>query len=252
MMKALKIVWAISLSTIFVLSATAADKHAPHWEYEGADGPAHWGSLSKEFATCELGKEQSPVNIPSKAAKKTDLPPIKTAYHSSAGELVNNGHTVQVTLADGGDATVPSGKYKLLQFHFHTPSEEKIDGKSFSMVAHMVHKNGTGKLAVIAVLIQEGKENAALKQIFDALPAEGSKTPLKSNFDATRLLPANMGYYTLQGSLTTPPCTEGVAWQILETPIEMSKAQISAFQKLYKMNARPVQPLNGRIVQVVD
>jgi len=251
-MKALKIVWAISLSTVCALSAAAADKHAPHWEYEGAHGPAHWGSLSEAFATCELGKEQSPVNIPSKAAKKANLPPIKTAYHSSAGEVVNNGHTVQVNLADGGDATVPSGRYKLLQFHFHTPSEEEIDGKHYPLVAHMVHKNDAGKLAVIAVLIQEGKENAGLEQIFEALPAEGSKMPLKSNFDASRLLPASLGYYTLQGSLTTPPCSEGVAWQILMTPIEMSKAQISAFQKLYKMNARPVQPLNGRIVQVVD
>ena len=232
-------------------AVAAADQHphGSHWEYGGKNGPGHWGSMDKEFETCKLGKEQSPIDISSKGAEKANLPAIKTAYKSSAGELVNNGHTIQVNLADGGAAAVPSGEYKLLQFHFHTPSEEKIDGKNFPLVAHLVHKNEAGKLAVIGVLFKEGKENAALKDIFAALPAKEGKEPLKANFDASTLLPANMGYYAFTGSLTTPPCSEGVAWQVLKTPVEMSKAQIKAFQKVFKMNARPVQPLNGRKVQ---
>ncbi|MGV0958647.1 MAG: carbonic anhydrase [Limnohabitans sp.] len=230
--------------------AAAADNHghAPHWEYEGKAGPAQWGSLEKDFVTCKIGGEQSPIDISTKATEKAKLPGIKTAYSASAGELVNNGHTIQINLAEGGSATVPSGSYKLLQFHFHTPSEEKINGKNFPLVAHMVHKNDAGNLAVIGVLFKQGQENKALKDIFAALPAKEGKEALKQNFDATTLLPANMGYYAFKGSLTTPPCSEGVAWQVLKTPVEMSKAQIQAFQKVFKMNARPVQPLNQRKV----
>ncbi len=222
--------------------------HAPHWGYGGNAGPGHWGSLEKDFETCKLGHEQSPIDISTKATQKADLPAIGTSYKSSAGELVNNGHTIQVNLADGGAAQLPSGSYRLLQFHFHTPSEEKIDGKHFPLVAHLVHKNEAGNLAVIGVLFKQGKENQALKDIFAALPAHEGKEALKSDFDATALLPANLGYYAFKGSLTTPPCSEGVAWQVLKTPVELSRAQLQAFQKVFKMNARPVQPLNGRQV----
>lgn len=249
-MKTHHLLLAVSLAMVGG-TAAAADQHqhGPHWEYGGKGGPAHWGSMDKGFETCKLGKEQSPIDISSKSTEKTNLPAIKTSYKSSAGELVNNGHTIQVNVADGGSAAVPSGEYKLLQFHFHTPSEEKIDGKNFPLVAHLVHRNEAGNLAVIGVLFKEGKENAALKDIFAALPAKEGKEPLKANFDASSLLPAAMGYYAFKGSLTTPPCSEGVAWQVLKTPVEMSKAQIKAFQKVFKMNARPVQPLNGRKVQ---
>jgi carbonic anhydrase len=229
--------------------AYAADHHGPHWSYSGKEGPAQWGSLEKEFETCKLGQEQSPIDISTKSTEKTSLPAIQAAYKASAGELVNNGHTIQINLADGGSATVPSGNYKLLQFHFHTPSEEKIDGKNFPLVAHLVHKNDAGNLAVIGVLFKEGKENQALKGIFAALPAKEGKAPLAANFDAASLLPAEMGYYAFKGSLTTPPCSEGVAWQVLKTPVEISKGQVQAFQKIFKMNARPVQPLNQRKVQ---
>lgn len=239
-----------SLLVVMACSTSfAANQHGAHWEYDGKNGPAHWGELEKEFGACKLGKEQSPIDISTKSIEKAKLPEIKAAYKASAGELVNNGHTIQINLADGGSATVPSGAYKLLQFHFHTPSEEKIDAKNFPLVAHLVHKNEAGNLAVIAVLFKEGKENDALKGIFNALPAKEGKEPLKASFDATKLLPTSMGYYTFKGSLTTPPCSEGVAWQVLKTPVEMSKAQIDAFKKVFKMNARPVQPLNGRKVQ---
>jgi carbonic anhydrase len=249
-MNTTKLCW--SLSLLFSVSAAcAADTHghAPHWEYEGKAGPAHWGSLEHDFESCKLGKEQSPIDISTKSVEKANLPAIQTSYKNSSGELVNNGHTIQINLADGGSATVPSGSYKLLQFHFHTPSEEKIDGKNFPLVAHLVHKSDAGNLAVIGVLFKEGKENQALKEIFSALPAKEGKEALKSNFDASSLLPSTMGYYAFKGSLTTPPCSEGVAWQVLKTPVEISKAQIQAFKKIFKMNARPVQPLNQRKVQ---
>ena len=149
-------------------------------------------------------------------------------------------------------ASLSNGNYKLLQFHFHTPSEEKIDGKSFPMVAHLVHKNEAGNLAVIGVLFKAGKENAALKEIFAKLPAAEGKEPLADKFDATALLPSSLAYFSFNGSLTTPPCSEGVSWHVLKTPVEMSPKQISAFKKIFKMNARPVQPLNDRKVIEVN
>jgi carbonic anhydrase len=245
---------AIVLSSVLMGAggAAVAAEGAPHWTYEGKENPAKWGDIDKEFATCKLGREQSPINITAKDAKKAALAPIKPAYKSSAGELVNNGHTIQINLADGGAATVPSGEYKLLQFHFHTPSEEQIEGKPFPLVAHLVHKNDAGKLAVIGVLFKSGRENAALKDIFAKLPAKEGKAPLAAPFDTAALLPKSLAYYTFNGSLTTPPCSEGVAWQVLKEPVEISPAQLAAFQKIFKMNARPVQPLNGRVVQASE
>ena len=225
---------------------------AAHWTYEGKENPAKWGDIDKTFESCKLGKEQSPIDIQTKQAKKAALAPIQPAYKSSAGELVNNGHTIQINLADGGMATVPSGGYKLLQFHFHTPSEEKIDGKNFPLVAHLVHRNEAGKLAVVGVLFKTGKENAALKTIFANLPAKEGKAPLAANMDASALLPKSLAYYTYNGSLTTPPCSEGVAWHVLKEPVEISAAQVAAFKKIFQMNARPVQPLNGRVVQASE
>ncbi|MBU3548872.1 carbonic anhydrase [Polynucleobacter sp. P1-05-14] len=238
------------LLVLAVLSFTAtfsfADGSAPHWTYGEVK---EWGALAPAYAECRLGKTQSPIDIQTKSVQKANLSPIKTAYKTAAAQVINNGHTIQVNLTDAGTARVPSGEYQLLQFHFHTPSEETINGKPFPLVAHLVHKNAEGKLAVIAVLFKEGKENPALTAIFATMPAKEGEAKLATNFDATTLLPASLGYYAFTGSLTTPPCSEGVAWQVLNTPVEISKAQIEAFRKIYKNNARPVQPLNGRIVQ---
>ncbi len=242
----------VAASLAFVSIFAFAEGHAPHWSYEGHTAPKHWADLEEKFVGCKLGHEQSPIDIQTKAAVKADLSPIKPAYVASAAELVNNGHTIQINLADGGFAALPSGEYKLLQFHFHTPSEEKINGKNFPLVAHLVHKSAEGNLAVIAVLFKQGKENAALKDIFAALPATEGKEALKTPFDASSILPASLGFYAFKGSLTTPPCSEGVAWHVLKQPVEMSADQIAAFKKIFKMNARPVQPLNGRKIQEVN
>ncbi|MCE9638869.1 MAG: carbonic anhydrase family protein [Betaproteobacteria bacterium] len=241
---------AITLATAMALSngIHAADTNAPHWGYGEA---GKWGDLSAEFKECKLGKEQSPIDIQTKAAEKTKLAAIGFNYKAGAGDVVNNGHTIQVNLTDAGSAKLAGSDYQLLQFHFHTPSEEKVDGKNFPLVAHLVHKSAAGGLGVVGVMFKEGKENAALKPVFDAMPAkEGGKAALKANLNAADFLPADKGYYAFKGSLTTPPCSEGVAWQVMKQPVELSKGQIEAFRKLYKMNARPVQPLNGRKVQV--
>jgi len=230
--------------------AHAAD--APHWDYEGHGGAAHWAELDPAFKTCSLGKHQSPIDIDSrKVAKVPSAPPLAIHYTSGPGMVVNNGHTIQVNLASPGTITLGGTEYKLLQFHFHTPSEEKIDGRDYPLVAHLVHKSAQGQLAVIAVLFELGKENAALKPVFDLLPPnEGASVQLEAGINPANLLPADRGHYSFAGSLTTPPCSEEVRWQVLKTPVEFSAAQFASFKKLYAMNARPVQPLNGRKVVV--
>lgn len=234
------------------LTVQANDAH-PHWDYQntGHSGPAHWGDLEEGFAGCKLGKVQSPIDI--RGAKKAKLEPIGFNYAAGPAEVVNNGHTVQVNLAAGGSIKLHNTEYKLLQFHFHTPSEEKVNGQSYPLVAHFVHKNDAGKLAVVAVLFKEGAANGPLKAVFDSLPAKAGETKaLDGGLDPAAILPAQRGYYAYRGSLTTPPCSEGVRWQVLKDSVTLSPAQLSAFQKLYPMNARPVQPLNGRALEVSE
>ena len=234
---------------LLALSATlfAAGEEHKHWSYHGETGPTHWAELGKENAPCKVGKQQSPVDISS--AKKADLPPIAFAYTASSGEIVNNGHSVQVTPSAGGSIRVGDEEYRLVQFHFHHPSEETFHHKTHPMVAHLVHSNAAGRLAVVAVEIDKGGDNRGLQQIFDAMPRkEGEKSAL-DGIDASKLLPAEHGYYAFLGSLTTPPCTEGVRWMVLKQPIQVSAQELNAFVKLYPNDARPVQPLNGRRIE---
>ena len=241
-------VLASNLACGWALAQSAAHP-APHWSYAGKSGPTHWAELESEFSSCKLGKTQSPIDI--HAAKASALAPIAFQYTPGAAEIVNNGHTVQVNLSGGGDIKLASGDYKLLQFHFHTPSEEAINGKHYPLVAHLVHKSASGELAVVAVLFKRGKENATLKRVFAELPAAaGEQHALEQNMDLTALLPTNHAYYGFMGSLTTPPCSEGVHWQVLKQPVEVSARQLAAFKKLYAMNARPIQPLNGRSIDL--
>lgn len=218
----------------------------PHWSYQNSSA---WGDLSHSYSECKLGKHQSPVNIQTSQTQKANLSPIKVSYEPAVAEVLNNGHTIQVNLANAGSVTVPSGRYELQQFHFHTPSEEQVNGKSFPLVAHLVHQNKDGKLAVIAVLFNEGAENPAITPIFSIMPMREGRINMDAYFDATSLLPANLAYYQFSGSLTTPPCSEGVTWQVLMKPVSISSSQLKHFYKAYKLNARPIQPLNGRIIQ---
>src|SRR5512133_3096490 len=155
------------------LLAAAQQPPPPHWTYEGEHGPAHWGALETEFQTCQLGKHQSPIDI--RGAKVADLPAIQFAYQPSPLKLIDNGHTVQVTYAPGSFITVGDQKYELQQFHFHHPAEEKVNGKSYPLVAHLVHKNAAGKLAVVAVLLTNGQANPFVEEVWKYLPAEEGK-----------------------------------------------------------------------------
>ena len=226
--------------------ATATPVPLPHWEYEGnTDGPAEWGALDARFSACSAGKAQSPIDL--KSAVTANFTDIKFDYKPSALNIFNNGHTVQVNYDAGSSITFNETKYDLLQFHFHHPSEHTLDGKAFAMELHFVHKSAAGNLAVVGVMITEGKENEALKSVFDNLPTtKGDPQPTQLMTDAGKIIPHNAGYYTYSGSLTTPPCTEGVRWLVLNQPVELSAAQIESYGKIFELDARPVQPLNDR------
>ena len=221
------------------------DSHsAPHWAYEGDMGPENWG---KEFPTCAKGKTQAPLNIQGPFAKSQHQ--LAPDYKSGDLSLLNNGHTIQVMGAAGSKLRVDSKPYDLVQFHFHRPSEEQFDGKPFAMNIHFVHKNEAGEIVVIGVMIKEGNENPVIRTLWSHMPLkEGpAVSPEGVKFNPANLLPRERDFYTYQGSLTTPPCTEPIRFFILKTPINMSREQIAQFP--FKLNARPVQPLNGRVIE---
>lgn len=225
--------------------AHAAGAHAaPHWDYEGPMGPENWG---KEFPTCAKGKSQSPLDIkgPFEKVKVS----IATDYKNGPLKILNNGHTIQVNVEPGSKVRIDGIPYELLQFHFHKPSEELIDGKPAAMVIHFVHKNATGQLAVIGVMLKEGNENPGIKTLWANLPAkEGPEVmPENVSFNPNNLLPREMDFYSYEGSLTTPPCTEKVKFFILKSQVNIAREQVGAFP--FKKNARPVQPLNERVIQ---
>src|SRR3974390_2225987 len=234
------------LSVLAGRSLAQEAHHPPHWAYKGAEDPRHWGELDPAFATCGSGHHQSPINITN--ATKADLPALKMDYNAVPLSIIDNGHTVMINYAPGSTLTVGGKVYKLTQFHFHHPSEEHINGKKYDMVAHLVHADTEGHLAVVAVLLNKGNANPLLDTLWKHIPAEKEKaeTPASVQVNVKDLLPADSGYYTFSGSLTTPPCTEGVTWYVLKNPLAVSKVQVAAFARLYPHNARPTQPANGR------
>jgi len=229
--------------------ARASGDAVPHWAYGGKHAdPSHWGALAPEFEACAKGHAQSPVDI--RSAVKADLPALQFGYSPADPVIVNNGHTVQVNLPPGQRLLIGEHSFELAQFHFHTPSEEEIHGKRAAMEAHFVHRDADGHLAVVSVLLQSGRPNKAYAPVFDHLPRPGEKITVDGlRLDLAKLLPERTGYYRFQGSLTTPPCSEGVQWIVLKQPVHLGAAQIAAFRKLFKRNARPVQPLNGRVIE---
>jgi len=245
-----------ALLAVAILSSTgvvlAADhgQAAHHWGYKGEAGPSHWGEMDKENASCAVGKFQSPINIMN--ARLADLPPIAFDYRASPLRIVDNGHTVQVNYAPGSFITVDGVRYELVQFHFHKPGEERINGQVFDMVVHLVHKDAQGKLAVVAVPLLRGKTNPMIARLWKHMPheKEHEATVDAVSINAADLLPANRRYFTFEGSLTTPPCSEGVRWFVLKQPVWISGPEIAAFAKLYPMNARPLQAANGREIKL--
>ena len=237
--------FAIINSFAVMLQITLADETS--WGYSGDEGPANWGELSPEYSLCADGSAQSPIDI--RHASALDLVDIEFQYGESANKIFNNGHTIQVNV-DAGSAIVYNGiTYDLLQFHFHSPSEHTIDGRAAPLEIHFVHQDpNSGNLAVVGVLLTEGDvENEAYAAVFDHLPASvGEPEAMGAPLSLIALLPEARTYYTYQGSLTTPPCSETVRWLLLDSPIELSTVQIAAFSAIYDGNARPLQPLGKR------
>jgi carbonic anhydrase len=221
-----------------------------HWSYEGEGAPGNWSKLDPINATCAAGKRQSPIDIRD-GIIKVDLEPIKFDYKWTQFRVVDNGHTIQVNVGEGSTITVMGRSYQLVQFHFHRPSEEKVRGKAFDMVAHLVHKDDDGRLAVIAVLMEKGgAEHPLIQTLWNNMPLEVNQELAPATaIDLNRILPEERSYYTYMGSLTTPPCTEDVLWMVFKKPIIVTEQQVAIFARLYKNNARPVQPANDRLVK---
>ncbi len=254
---------ATSSSTMTSSKTKGAEKEVKkgvHWSYEsGESGPENWGALGKDNAMCSLGQIQSPINIEN--GIQVDLPIITFDYKPSQLTIQDNGHTIMVSYGEGSNLSLQAKQYRLVQFHFHHPGEEAIDGKRSDMVAHLVHQHNDGSLLVVAILlnVDEGKstptsvalENPLFQQILNNVPLSKNVTevPMGVVIDVTQLLPKSHGYYTFVGSLTTPPCTENVTWVVLKESVKLSKQQLENFSRIYPNNARPLQPKRDRLIK---
>ena len=234
-------VWAV----LSVLSTGCVKTPPSSWGYSGAVGSHHWANLSKDNVAC-LGKNQSPVNLADFI--DADLPAIAFSYRAGGHEIINNGHTVQVNYAKGSHIEIDDEKFHLIQFHFHSPSENTIKGQSYPLEAHFVHASDTGELAVIAVMYQAGIENKGLKKAWAHIPIHaGEQYSFTETLMAGDLLPDNKDYYRFNGSLTTPPCSEGVRWLVMKNTVMASRQQIDRFlSALHEPNNRPLQAINAR------
>ena len=230
--------------------------HTAQWTYEGETGPEHWGDLNPDFAACKNGKEQSPINIEtSRVIKDEKIPDLVINYKPTEFSLSNDGHTIQANpLSNNNTFAIDNKEYKLVQFHLHTPSEHQINGKNFDLEFHFVNENTNNQLAVLGLMVKEGASNPFLEKAWNVIPTEETTEAVKLTepIDLMSLLPKDTDSFQYNGSLTTPPCSEGVKWVVLEEPIEMSKEQIDKFRNIFSKNNRPVQPLNEREVKKVD
>jgi carbonic anhydrase len=232
--------------------AVAGEKH---WGYQDSDttvGPGNWGSLSGD-ELCSTGSHQTPIDIPAVAPVIKNAPTLEFNYAASPIQLLNNGHTVQMNYAPGSTLVIGKKSFKLLQFHFHAKSEHSIDKHFFPLEAHLVHVDGKGKPSVVvAVFLKQGKHNAALDPLFSQLPKkEGEKVEVSTLFNAKDFLPVDQGYFRYEGSLTTPPCSEGIEWYVLKSPIEVDAAQIQAFTSIqgFDHTSRPIQQRGSRKIE---
>jgi len=245
---------ALLVLAAMIVSSGARAQWKTHWTYEGSAGADHWGDLDPAYAPCKLGKEQSPIDI--QTAAKAELPALQFEYKSEPLKyLLNNGYTIRVNYHDApgtGSALIVDGKrYQLTQFHFHHPSEEYIHGKPYEMEAHFMHQAADGEVVGVVAFLKAGGANATVQQLWDHMPKSESQEIEVAHVevDPSGLLPRDNAYYRYTGSVTAPPCTEGVEWFVLKTPLEISANQIKAFAELYPHDVRPIQPLNGRIVK---
>lgn len=237
-----KIVLTTCLTTVLTIAYAGS---GTHWGYSGAEGPENWAKLSPDYHAC-LGNNQSPVDL--SGFIEADLEPLKINYKAGGNEIVNNGHTIQVNYDAGSSIQVDGQTFELKQFHFHSPSENHINGKSYPLEAHFVHANEKGDLAVVAVMFHQGADNKALDQAWSAIPQHaGDKEKLASSTDANAILPESKDYYRFNGSLTTPPCSEGVRWFVMKESSHASFRQIKTFSNVMQhANNRPIQATNAR------
>ena len=229
------------------LLCNAHASESTHWSYSGETGPSNWAKLSPDFSACN-GKNQSPVNL--EGFIESELPVLNINYSAGGSDIVNNGHTVQINYLPGSTIEVDGEVFELKQFHFHAPSENHIMGESFPLEAHFVHANEDGDLAVIALMLNEGEQNPLLSTVWKDIPLQaGDDFELPEKINAADLLPANKEFYRFNGSLTTPPCSEGVRWYVMKDSLTASTAQIELFSKAVgHANNRPVQPVNARVL----
>jgi carbonic anhydrase len=231
-------------------------KGGAHWGYSGSVGPENWAKLSAEFATCAKGRRQSPIDLVDRDLSPLNLEQVKFEYAPAAFQVVHNGHTIEVRPAGDNQIVARSKNYKLLQFHFHHPAEERFNGKGFALDAHFVHRADDGELAVVTVLFEEGASNPELQRLWDYMPLDSNGS--ERSREGVTLNPVSMlpeertKYLQYIGSLTTPPCTEGVVWIVMRQPVTASAEQIALFRKMVGMNARPVQAVNGRLIKAAN
>jgi carbonic anhydrase len=241
---------ALAVLAFCMASIAAAQTTAP-WDYEGKHGPLVWGKLDPAYKACSQGHEQSPIDIRGAKLNK-GLQPIEFHYIAGPVTLINTNHTIEVHVDPGSYIVAGGVRYNLVQFHFHHPSEEAVNGKLTDMVIHLVHKSAEGKVAVVAIrlLVDPGSPNAVLATLWPSLPTTaGSSAKVTDEVNPAGLLPADRGYWTYTGSLTIPPCTEDVRWFVFEEVLSLSRDQMRAFQAIFRMNSRPLQDTHGRRIE---
>ena len=217
------------------------------WSYEAHNGPTVWGRLDAAYSACALGAEQSPIDLT--GGRRADLPPLEFDYRRAGATIENTGHSIQVNPAPGSGIVLDGVRYELRQFHFHHGSEHTVDGRRLPLEMHLVHEDAAGSTAVVGVLFKEGDANDALAPVWAHLPADPSPArPISDEVDLAALLPDRRTMWRYRGSLTAPPCTEGVAWAIFDESLSLSAGQIEAFAAIYPNNCRPVQPHEERVL----
>lgn len=245
---AIRAMFAYTMLGSALLSSLYAESSHVHWDYSDDKGPKHWGELSEAFTKCKIGRAQTPIDIIDSQTKSMEYA-IKFSYARNTANLINNGHTIQINMSGADSKLDFQGiSYSLTQLHFHTPSENHINGNVYPLEAHFVHQSASGKLLVLSVLFNEGTTNKALATIIKSAPKTADASVKFSAFDIAGLIPSDTSYYAFTGSLTTPPCTEDVQWVVLKANMQLDKGQLANLQTLLHHNARDIQPLNKRVV----
>ncbi|RXJ96476.1 hypothetical protein CRV00_02350 [Malaciobacter molluscorum] len=240
------------VAVIALLLSNSDKKHEKlaHWGYAGKEAPINWANLDARYSMCKDGKHQSPINITREDIIDSNLGDVTYYDDSIASNFENNGHTLKVNFKSGNMIEYASKEYALLQMHFHTPSENQINGKSFPMEAHFVHKDSKGNLLVIAVMFEiTDDSNVIISKLLKNLPSKvGDKKDLKADIYGYDILPEDRDFYSFDGSLTTPPCSEGVKWIVLKNPVNISVSQLEKFKNIMQENNRPIQEQNNRYI----